>query len=96
MLLSIQNELDDISGCIDVCATIRTGRPGRPSCAVSEDQLINLFEIGFSATHIACILGVSVRILQRSSRKQSSSLENSLESGLAVENDWNDEMILNR
>ena len=65
LLLSIQNEFDDISGHVDDCATVRNGRPGRPSCAVSEDQLINLFEIGFSATRIACMLGVSVRTIRR-------------------------------
>ena len=65
LLLSLQNELDNMNGNADVCTVIRNGRPGRPSYAVSEEQLLHLFEIGFSATHIACMLGVSVRTIRR-------------------------------
>ena len=67
LLLSIQNDFeDDIGGCLDFsCTTINNGRPGRPRCAVSEDQLQHLFEIGFSATNIAGMLGVSVRTIRR-------------------------------
>lgn len=64
LLLSIQNEFDDFDRNDDVYA-IRNGRPGRPTCAVSEDQLQHLLEIGLSATRIACLLGVSVRTIRR-------------------------------
>ena len=36
-----------------------------PRCAVSEDHLQHLFEIGFSATSFASMLGVSVRTIRR-------------------------------
>ena len=65
LLHSIQNEFDDVNGCVDACAMVRNGRPGRPSYAVSEDQLQHLLEIGFSATRIAFMLGVSTRTIRR-------------------------------
>ena len=64
LLLSLQNESDNVNGNLDVCAVIRNGRPGRPSYAVSEEQL-HLFHIGFSATHITSMVGVSVRTIRR-------------------------------
>ena len=66
LLLSIQNDFDDEMGrCVDFCTTISNGRPGRPRCAVSKDQLQHLFEIGFSATSVASMLGVSVHTIRR-------------------------------
>ena len=65
LLLSLQNESDNMNGNLGVCTVIRNGRPGRPSYAVSEEQLLSLFDIGFSATHIASMVGVSVRTIRR-------------------------------
>ena len=66
ILPSIQNDFDDeTGGCVGLCTTISNGRPGRPRCAVSEDQLQHLLEIGFSANNIVSMLGISVRTIRR-------------------------------
>ena len=44
---------------------VLTGRPGRPSFQVSEDQLSHLVESGFSVPQISLLLGVSIRTIER-------------------------------
>jgi len=65
LLLSVQNDLDDQLEMAESLHVIRTAKPGRPSYFVSEDQLINLLQIGFNVPRISEMLHVSVRTVRR-------------------------------
>lgn len=66
LLLSVQIDLDDtLARASETHLFVKTGKPGRPSYFVSDDQLVNLLQIGFSVPRIAKMLCVSVRTVRR-------------------------------
>lgn len=47
------------------CPVLRTGRPGRPSVIISEEQLATLLDLGFTYATMAAMFGISERTLLR-------------------------------